>query len=174
MEGIIYKVTNLKTNKVYIGQTMNPKRFSIDRYFGSGIAIKQSIKKHGISFFKKEILGYCYSKEELDCAEKECIAFYCSNNKIYGYNISPGGDAINGLGTFSESHREKLRLAKIGNKNRVGKKHSEETKMLYRQQRAGKPHASKHKWSDEAKQRVSENRKGKPNNWNINKGNKNV
>ena len=62
----IYKITNLINGKIYIGQEFknNPN------YFGSGQVIKNAIKKYSIVNFKKEILQYCFSKEELNKCEK--------------------------------------------------------------------------------------------------------
>ncbi len=54
----IYKITNLLTNKSYVGQRLkrNDKDSSSDGYWGSGTYLKHSIKKHGLENFKKEIL----------------------------------------------------------------------------------------------------------------------
>ena len=62
---VIYKITNLINNKVYIGKTISDR---LD-YFGSGIIIKNSIKKYGIENFKKEIIDETLSVKELN--EKE-------------------------------------------------------------------------------------------------------
>ena len=69
---IIYKTTNLITKKIYIGKDgkNNPK------YYGSGIFLKNAIKKYGKENFVKEILEYCNTEEELNNAEIKWIAFY--------------------------------------------------------------------------------------------------
>ena len=84
--GYIYVTQDQLTNKVYVGQ----KRGTVERtnsYLGSGNIIRNIIKKRGSYFLKKVILGYCYSREEIDAVEEECIAFFDATNKLYGYNI---------------------------------------------------------------------------------------
>jgi hypothetical protein len=71
---IIYKITNINNNKFYIGshQTLDLN----DEYFGSGIYICRAIKKYGIESFKKEILFYLDSKEEMHVKETEVLQYY--------------------------------------------------------------------------------------------------
>ena len=56
----VYKITNLLNDKIYIGvhKTENPN----DSYYGSGVAIKEAIKKHGKENFRKDILFITESK----------------------------------------------------------------------------------------------------------------
>lgn len=89
----IYKITNLLTNKEYVGQRkykfyINPKD---DIYWGSGTYIKTSIIKHGIENFKKEILkDNIKCKTAADLYEKIYIK---QNNTLWpnGYNLTAGG-----------------------------------------------------------------------------------
>lgn len=108
--GIIYLVVNKINSKIYIGQkkiTTKTSQIEWKNYLGSGLIIKQAIKKYGRSWFKKEILGYCYSQEELNKAEIECIAFYNSINPSIGYNISIGGQGSNQTnGMKNKKHTE--------------------------------------------------------------------
>lgn len=84
----IYKVTNTKNGKFYVGvhKTSNP----YDGYFGSGEQIKAAIKKHGRSSFVKEIL---FMEETADAAyarEAEIV----NDNFIKSpmtYNMHVGG-----------------------------------------------------------------------------------
>jgi len=46
---IIYKITNLLNNKIYIGQY---SRNIFKKYWGSGILIIKAIKKYGWEIFK--------------------------------------------------------------------------------------------------------------------------
>lgn len=107
--GYIYLILDQKTKKVYVGQKKGKIEDS-KNYYGSGITIQQIINKHGTYFLKKIILGICYSKEELNEAEKECIYFFKSYGKdgshhdnIYGYNLTKGGDG----GDINSNHPNK-------------------------------------------------------------------
>ena len=71
MKYIIYKTTNLKNNKIYIGkhQTENIN----DTYLGSGIALEKAIKRYSKQNFKKEILFVFNTETEMNEKEKELV-----------------------------------------------------------------------------------------------------
>lgn len=77
---IIYKITNIKTGKIYAGyhQTNDIN----DGYIGSGKSIKKAIEKYGIESFKKEILKIFKTKEE---AEKYKNSFICERSAIHWF-----------------------------------------------------------------------------------------
>ena len=85
--GIIYKTTNLKTEKGYVGQQRNINGETINEYLGSGELLLSDIKKYGRENFKKIILvdRFFKNKEELNKLEKN---FIISENTLYpnGYN----------------------------------------------------------------------------------------
>jgi hypothetical protein len=84
----VYKTTNLVNNKIYIGvHCCQCKNCS---YLGSGRELKKDIKLFGKNKFKKEILFYCSSKEEMEQKEKELVNWEFINRKDT-YNISLGG-----------------------------------------------------------------------------------
>ena len=66
MYGFIYITTNLINGKKYIGQH---KGDGTDNYLGSGDRLIIAIKKYGKCNFKREILCFAESKEELDLLE---------------------------------------------------------------------------------------------------------
>lgn len=70
--GFIYITTNLINGKKYIGQ----KKGYNDTYLGSGKILKLAIKKYGRENFKREILDYANSKEELNIKEDYYIHKY--------------------------------------------------------------------------------------------------
>ena len=88
----IYKTTNIKNGKIYIGLSEKSPD-STEKYLGSGDNIKKAISKYGSSSFIKEILEDNISdKRYLAEAEIKWIEFYKSDDREIGYNISPGGD----------------------------------------------------------------------------------
>lgn len=93
--GYIYIIIDHWNNHVYIGQKKGMPEDS-KNYFGSGKIITYVIQKRQ-HLLEKRILGYCETFKELNKSEKTCIEFYQSNNKLYGYNITNGGQGITGL-----------------------------------------------------------------------------
>ena len=93
--GEVYKITNIKNNKCYIGITVcgAEKRFtnhkSIDRSGAPFLA--KAIKKHGVESFVMEVIDSTYDHKELEEKEKYYIKLYRSNNCRYGYNMLEGG-----------------------------------------------------------------------------------
>lgn len=85
----IYKVTNMVNDKIYIGkhQTLNPN----DNYYGSGVALKNSMRVHGKENFKKEVLFVFESEQEMNLKEKELITeeFVARTDT---YNMGVGGE----------------------------------------------------------------------------------
>lgn len=100
---LIYKITNLTNNKVYIGKHITYDKN--DNYFGSGKLIRKAIAKHGIQNFKKEILFECSNEEEMNQKEKEIVneRFIKSKNT---YNLKIGGDG--GFDFINTNCKEKI------------------------------------------------------------------
>jgi len=85
----IYKTINLVDGKIYIGKDVK----SNPTYLGSGVRLKYAIKKYGIDSFKKEVLeDDILDKKTLSEREIYWIAHFNSNNKLFGYNLTKGGD----------------------------------------------------------------------------------
>lgn len=107
--GFIYKITNTKSGKCYIGETIqsDPETRwrqhirTIDKNKGCP-ALKDAIKKYGIDMFKFEILIICFDEDRFKY-EKEYIKKY--NSQVpNGYNILPGG--VGGAGFQGKKHTE--------------------------------------------------------------------
>lgn len=111
--GIIYKIENMITHQVYIGQTINQKGFKGRyRFKGDGIErvykyykfcqnrdfyynehLFRAIKKYGFDSFKvDEVHDIAFSEEDLNEKEKYYIKKYDSYE--HGYNNTEGGDSF--------------------------------------------------------------------------------
>jgi group I intron endonuclease len=170
---VIYKITNLINGKIYVGQDSknNPN------YFGSGLYLKKAFKKYGKNNFKKEIIEYCTSKEELDDKEIFYIKKFNSCDLRIGYNISIGGTGGPNFKNRKHNEKTKEKLRDIWIKKKkdinfihplIGFKHSEETKKMYSINRKGKLSGKKNpmygkKHSEESKKNMSNPRFGKEN-----------
>lgn len=114
----IYKITNINTQKVYVGshQTNNIE----DGYFGSGIYLKRAIAKYGMDQFKKEIIEFCTSKDEMHKRETE-ILLELQNQNTYNlkYCALGGNTRIKYSSAEKKAYVQKL----VNNPNSpIGKK----------------------------------------------------
>jgi len=86
----LYKITNTANNKIYIGvhETNNLD----DGYMGSGRYLSNAIKKHGLVKFKKEILEFLPSSEEMYAREAEIVnEEFLKRKDIYNLNLGGTG-----------------------------------------------------------------------------------
>lgn len=102
----VYQITNLLNNKIYVGKHKSTLPPAENGYYGSGKQIKAAIEKYGIENFKKEVLHYCDSLEEM--AEKELsIVTEDFVKRKDTYNMHKGGkggwDHYNGSKKHSEN-----------------------------------------------------------------------
>lgn len=103
----IYKITNLINKKSYIGKDVKNRK----NYFGSGIIIKNAIKKYGKENFIKKILFECEDHNILKQKEKDFIIVH--NTKYpTGYNITGGGDG--GDVVTNNPNKEQIRMKQSG------------------------------------------------------------
>lgn len=94
-KNVIYKFTNLKNGKIYIGQTT--KRFR-DRLSDHVWKIKnnpcyfhKALAKYGLSNFDIEIIEKCTDPTLLNGLEVYWIDYYDTTNRDKGYNLTKGG-----------------------------------------------------------------------------------
>jgi group I intron endonuclease len=152
----VYITTNLITGKQYIGDHSCDK-LEKDSYLGSGLYLRRALKEYGKENFKKEILEFFNSKQEAFNAQEKYINEY-NTLAPNGYNISPKGghnvkDCISEETKIKISNKSKINSA--GEKNGMfGKKHSEQTKLMWSLSRKGIKH------SEKTKQKMSKTRKG--------------
>jgi len=146
----LYLITNLLNNKVYVGQSYSEtERWRQHKYAARSKPrqyIDCAMKKYGISNFTYEVIANALTQDDGDFIEIELIKQFNSQNRMIGYNISPGGDAAWNKGLQKEKHPM------------FGKHHSEESKIKMSNSRIGislGPH------SEETKKKISIANKGK-------------
>jgi len=155
--GIIYKVTNLINNKVYIGQTIKTlSQRKCDHAYRAKVndkrtAFQIALLQHGVSAFQWDEIDTANSQDELDAKEKFWVAYFKTNDPMYGYNSTDGGIKT----VYSPEIRRKMSDAKTGKKNpNFGKHLSDETRKKMSEIRKGKPK------SDDHRRKISEANKG--------------
>ncbi len=154
----IYIIQNKINNKIYVGQTNNPKQRWIDhrkpinknKYKSY---LYYSMDKYGVENFVFSILEEFTSENEqtvIDCAnesEEFFIALLMAQDRSIGYNVDPGGN--NKIKTFET--RQKLSLALKGKKK---KPFSKETRKKMSIAHIGKVFSKEHK------SKISNSKKG--------------
>lgn len=116
--GFVYKITNIKTGKFYIGKKSlysttrkkltkkeiaehtgpgkKPSKKTVvkesnwENYWGSNEILLQEIKENGTKDFRREILKFCYNKKQLTYYEVhfQCINEVLLTDKSYNNNIN--------------------------------------------------------------------------------------
>jgi len=166
---MIYKITNLINQKIYIGKTTRGLDVRMNEHINRAdknhcMLISRAIAKYGEKHFKIEELDRNIDKSKLNELEKYWINFYNSNNIAHGYNLTTGGDGGDIIGSLpnkleiyerrADSNRGKVRSEECRQRisdaspNR-GKKMSCEQKEKLRQHNLGKVH------SEETKKKIS-------------------
>jgi len=170
---IIYKATNIKNNKSYVGQTMisldirRSQHNHVAMKTKAKTAIHRAIRKYGIENFKWNILRECNTVNELNEMEEYYIKEYDTFSKN-GYNMTSGGKNY----IVSEEARKNMSKAKSGeNHPNYGKTLSKETRKKMSESATGKKKSEEHKeklriaqtgrkYSEETKQKLSKIRMG--------------
>jgi len=122
----IYKITNMKNNKIYIGQTKNFKeRIRTHKYRGTipnkiweTSTFYSDIKKYGFENFKTEIIKKTNCDKEADFLEIKYIKEY-NSIEPYGYNVFSGGkskgtnSSLNFKEKVSKSRKESDKIKRV-------------------------------------------------------------
>lgn len=131
---IVYETINKVNGKSYIG--CHATDYLDDGYLGSGILLKEAIKKYGNKNFERKILHIVKSPEEMFKLEASIVTeeFVKKDNT---YNLVPGG-----FGGFKiqdlETWKNKLKISRQGKKPALGLKHSDITKQKISESNKGK------------------------------------
>lgn len=134
---IIYKITNIKNGKIYIGQTSRSLKSrwrghcSSAEHNRSNNLFHNAISKYGKESFIVEIIDFANSQEELDLLEKTHID---KHESLFpnGYNLKTGGKSNN---KYSDISKSKMSAAKIGklHSDTTKKKMSESHKAMWKE-----------------------------------------
>ena len=115
----IYKITNTKNNKVYIGSSVNLSSREYKHFWmlNKGIHdneyLQKSYNKYGKDIFVFEIVDYCEPTELIE-RENKFIALHESNNLNKGYNLA----SVNEFRRNTFNDEVKIKLSKCNlNKN---------------------------------------------------------
>lgn len=155
MIGYVYVIINTINNKKYIGVSMKCDEKSVKNYFGSGLAIKESIKKYGKENFKKEILKKFNSENGARNYERELINELNAIDSNDYYNLVAGGYGGGVKGRIiSDETKKKISNSLLGHKNY---KPTEEHKKKLSEKFKGRISPMKGKTQNEiTKQKISE------------------
>ena len=93
----VYKHTNVKNGKVYIGITNQPKekRWANGKGYSHCRKFDNAIKKYGWDAFNHEVVKEGITKEEAVNLEQKLIADNNACDDKYGYNLTSGGEHYN-------------------------------------------------------------------------------
>ena len=96
---VVYKITNLINDKVYIGITKQIiKRIGNHIYYfnnpnnSNNTYLHKALRKYGLEFFTIEVLEICNTLDSLNNKEVYWIQYYNSTNNKKGYNLDSGGN----------------------------------------------------------------------------------
>lgn len=125
----IYKITNSKNNKVYIGQSIRPIEQRFRRHVNDAMHnildthFARAIRKYGPGCFSVDCIDTASTQEELTEKERYWINYYHSTESRFGYNETDsvfkcgGNTYMSKSATEMEVICEKLSESKRGQNN---------------------------------------------------------
>jgi group I intron endonuclease len=174
----VYKITNIKNGKVYVGSAENISGRWINhlselrKEIHHSKHLRSAWKKYGEENFKFEIIEIVGDIKLLTYREQYWIDYYESYNPKYGYNILPKARSSLGMKHTDEA-KKKVSIANSGeNHPNWGKHRSEETRRKIGLSQKGKIISEKtrkkmsailkgRKISEETKKKIGLSKKGK-------------
>lgn len=136
----IYKWTHKKTNKGYVGVSVNPMARAV-AHNSEPYRFGNALRKYGRKAFDYEILHYHIDEDEAYEDETWWIAHYDTFNN--GYNMTEGGDhppSTKGIPRTADHNRKNSEANKGKNRGNIpwnkNKPHSEATVAKIREKRA--------------------------------------
>ncbi len=129
---IIYKITNLKNGKIYIGKTIYSLKCRIGGHRRSINKSQQplyrAMRKYGFESFEFEEIDSCDDLEELNYLEIFWIDYFKSKINQLGYNVGHGGTG--GDNFTNNPNKEEIRK-KITPNEKTKKRISDTVKKLW-------------------------------------------
>lgn len=109
----IYKIINKKTNKIYVGSSVNLKNreykhfWMLDKGIHDNHHLQKSYSKYGKKSFSFEVIELC-DPDNLILKENYHISSYKSNESDYGYNLA----TVNEFRRNTYNEEVKIKLSK--------------------------------------------------------------
>lgn len=165
---LVYRIRNLVTKKVYIGQT----RFKAEARWnvhkknaigGDRSRLYSAIRKHGPEVFRVEVLYTAESPEELNAMETFFIVLHQSHRPENGYNMTLGGES----GIPSDETRKRiaatqhLRMQNSRLRQRISRKLKGRRDSLSTREKKSRAHLGIPR-SLQVRENISKFHKGKP------------
>lgn len=154
-KGYVYMITNLINDRKYIGVSTKCNEKNKKEYFGSGIAIKDAIKKYGKTNFVKKIIQEFDDEIKARNFERELIEQLGAIDDGLYYNLVAGGygGAVKGR-ILSEETKKKISKTLKGHK---GHQHDIEHIEKMKKIMTGRPSPMKgREQTESAKSKISE------------------
>ncbi len=124
----VYKISNIINNKIYFGVTQQDLKVRWQQHKCNSnkksYHLYNAIKKYGFDNFYIEIVFEAQTKKEMLDKEIELISMYNTNNRLYGYNNSTGGESSRKGCKLTQEQKNNISEYQ---KNRIRKSHSIET-----------------------------------------------
>jgi len=143
----LYAHVNIINNKIYFGITRRKLSYRSGKY-GDGYITSpyfySSIRKYGWDSFKHIVLVDNLYEYEAKEYEKTYIALFNTRDKIYGYNLTDGGDGSPGRHEISDKARESIKRTHTGNSYSKGHTVSIESRKIMREKKLGKKLTKEH------------------------------
>jgi group I intron endonuclease len=134
----IYKITNKRNGKVYVGQTWQLLAARWRAHARSGCPLlHRAIQKYGPGNFSVELITVTHSQEMADYWENHFIRAF--NTVAHGYNLKEGG----AHGKHSARARIQRSIAMLGNKRCLGRQIPPEVRAKIGAANMGRPGPSK-------------------------------
>ncbi len=114
---LVYRATNLRNGKIYIGRTVKRNVLARWRQHLSSakdgtLHLHNAIRKYGPDAFKIEVLHLAQTLVELNAMETFFIVLHQSHREENGYNLTLGGEGV----VANDVTRAKISGSKLGKK----------------------------------------------------------